>query len=102
MRMACADCGCVVEQGERAAVCGDDRGCCADIPVGNPPARAESGEARFEDVAPVVPVRDQTAALDRYRQLGFEVRAYGQLPTGRQQRPLAWHAVAGTPGRTFG
>jgi hypothetical protein len=31
----------------------------------------------FEDVAPVVPVRDLQAALDRYRQLGFEVRAYG-------------------------
>jgi hypothetical protein len=31
----------------------------------------------FEDVAPVVPVRDLHAALERYRQLGFEVRAYG-------------------------
>ena len=31
----------------------------------------------FEDVAPVVPVRDLQAALDRYHQLGFEVRAYG-------------------------
>jgi catechol 2,3-dioxygenase-like lactoylglutathione lyase family enzyme len=31
----------------------------------------------FEDVAPVVPVRDLQAALERYRQLGFEVRAYG-------------------------
>ena len=26
---------------------------------------------------PVVPVRDLQAALERYRQLGFEVRAYG-------------------------
>jgi hypothetical protein len=31
----------------------------------------------FEDVAPVVPARDLRAALERYRQLGFEVRAYG-------------------------
>ena len=31
----------------------------------------------FEDVAPVVPVRDLQVALVRYRQLGFEVRAYG-------------------------
>ena len=31
----------------------------------------------FKDVAPVVPVRDLQAALERYRRLGFEVRAYG-------------------------
>jgi hypothetical protein len=31
----------------------------------------------FKDVAPVVPVRDLQVALERYRQLGFEVRAYG-------------------------
>jgi hypothetical protein len=31
----------------------------------------------FEDVAPVVPVRDLQVALERYRRLGFEVRAYG-------------------------
>ncbi|MEG3633878.1 bleomycin resistance protein [Micromonospora palythoicola] len=31
---------------------------------------------RFERVAPVVPVRDLDAALDRYRRLGFTVRAY--------------------------
>jgi hypothetical protein len=31
----------------------------------------------FEDVAPVVPVLDLQAALERYRQLGFEVRALG-------------------------
>jgi catechol 2,3-dioxygenase-like lactoylglutathione lyase family enzyme len=31
----------------------------------------------FEDVAPVVPVRDLSAALERYRLLGFAVRAYG-------------------------
>ena len=31
----------------------------------------------FEDVVPVVPVRDLQAALERYRRLGFEVRAYG-------------------------
>jgi catechol 2,3-dioxygenase-like lactoylglutathione lyase family enzyme len=30
----------------------------------------------FESVAPIVPVRDLDAALDRYRRLGFAVRAY--------------------------
>ena len=36
-----------------------------------------SVSVEFEDVAPVVPVRDLQAALDRYRRLGFSVRAYG-------------------------
>jgi hypothetical protein len=31
----------------------------------------------FEDVTPVIPVMDLTAALERYRRLGFQVRAYG-------------------------
>ena len=31
----------------------------------------------FENVAPVVPVRDLQGALERYRQLVFDVRAYG-------------------------
>jgi hypothetical protein len=31
----------------------------------------------FERVVPVVPVTDLTAALERYRLLGFTVRAYG-------------------------
>lgn len=31
----------------------------------------------FERVAPVVPVRDLAAALERYRRLGFTVEAYG-------------------------
>jgi catechol 2,3-dioxygenase-like lactoylglutathione lyase family enzyme len=31
----------------------------------------------FDDVAPVLPVRDLEAALERYRLLGFRVRAYG-------------------------
>jgi catechol 2,3-dioxygenase-like lactoylglutathione lyase family enzyme len=30
----------------------------------------------FESIAPVLPVRDLDAALARYRNLGFEVRAY--------------------------
>jgi catechol 2,3-dioxygenase-like lactoylglutathione lyase family enzyme len=32
---------------------------------------------RFEDVAPVVPVRNLQEALERYRKLGFSVSAYG-------------------------
>jgi hypothetical protein len=31
----------------------------------------------FDEVAPVVPVRDLDAALERYRRLGFAVEAYG-------------------------
>lgn len=30
----------------------------------------------FEDAAPIIPVRDLDAALERYRRLGFEARAY--------------------------
>lgn len=33
-------------------------------------------EILFQDVAPVVPVRDLDVALDRYRRLGFAVRSY--------------------------
>lgn len=33
-------------------------------------------EIVFEDVAPVLPVRDLDAALERYRRLGFGARAY--------------------------
>ncbi|MEU1343829.1 VOC family protein [Streptomyces sp. NPDC005827] len=33
-------------------------------------------EVAFTGVAPVVPVRDLDAALDRYRRLGFTARAY--------------------------
>ncbi len=36
-----------------------------------------STEIFFENVVPVVPVRNLTAALDRYRRLGFAVRPYG-------------------------
>ena len=32
---------------------------------------------KMERVAPILPVRDVTKALDHYRQLGFTVRAYG-------------------------
>jgi hypothetical protein len=34
-------------------------------------------EVTMDRVAPILPVRDITAALAHYRQLGFEVRAYG-------------------------
>ncbi len=36
-----------------------------------------SDEVVFETVAPVIPVLDLAEALERYRTLGFEVRAYG-------------------------
>ncbi|MDG4785714.1 VOC family protein [Micromonospora sp. WMMD1102] len=35
-----------------------------------------AGPVTFDRVAPVVPVRDLDAALDRYRRLGFTVRPY--------------------------
>ena len=34
-------------------------------------------KVRMERVAPILPVRDVTAALAHYRQLGFDVQAYG-------------------------
>jgi catechol 2,3-dioxygenase-like lactoylglutathione lyase family enzyme len=34
-------------------------------------------EIGFDEVAPVIPVRDLDAALDRYRRLGFAVELYG-------------------------
>ena len=34
-------------------------------------------EVRLQRVAPILPVRDVTAALAHYRQLGFETHAYG-------------------------
>jgi catechol 2,3-dioxygenase-like lactoylglutathione lyase family enzyme len=33
-------------------------------------------DIRFDSVAPVIPVRDLDAALERYRRLGFTVHAY--------------------------
>ena len=36
-----------------------------------------SDDIVFEDVTPVIPVSDLAAALERYRRLGFKVRAYG-------------------------
>lgn len=33
MRIACADCGCVVDRGVRLALCADDRCCCSRLPV---------------------------------------------------------------------
>ncbi|MEV0616357.1 VOC family protein [Nonomuraea sp. NPDC050404] len=33
-------------------------------------------EVDFEEVAPVLPVRDLDASMERYRRLGFSVRAY--------------------------
>ncbi|HET7027189.1 MAG TPA: reverse transcriptase-like protein [Candidatus Limnocylindrales bacterium] len=43
--------------------------------------------ARFEEVAPILPVRDLDAALERYRRLGFEVsKADGAQRYGFAQR----------------
>ena len=44
MQMTCAECGCVVEQGRRVAVCADGNCCCAHLPVAMP--HASGGEAR--------------------------------------------------------
>jgi hypothetical protein len=51
--------------------------------------------ATFEDVAPVLPVRDLAVALERYRLMGFRVRAYGH-GTGlwiRRPGPRLFHFV---------
>ena len=39
-------------------------------------AKRVSSEVVFDDVAPVIPVRDLEAALERYRRLGFNARRY--------------------------
>jgi catechol 2,3-dioxygenase-like lactoylglutathione lyase family enzyme len=36
-----------------------------------------SADIAFDEVAPVIPVRDLDAGLDRYRRLGFDTQAYG-------------------------
>ena len=49
------------------------------MPLRPGPLACETGrmsEVAFTGVAPVVPVRDLDAALDRYRRLGFTARAY--------------------------
>jgi len=33
-------------------------------------------EIEFNSVSPIVPVQDLDVALDRYRKLGFDARAY--------------------------
>ena len=42
-----------------------------------PAERPGTAATVFEGVAPVLPVRDLAAALERYRRMGFTVRAYG-------------------------
>ena len=46
------------------------------MPLGSS-GRDVSADVVFQDVTPVVPVRDLAAALERYGRLGFSVRAYG-------------------------
>ena len=49
----------------------------------------------FEDVAPVIPVRHLGTALDRYRRLGFSVKAYGH-GTGYgfvERGPVSMHLI---------
>ena len=50
-------------------------------------------EVTFTAVAPVVPVRDLDAALDRYRRLGFAVRPYtgGQRYGFVDRGPVSLH-----------
>ncbi|MBV9582894.1 MAG: VOC family protein [Chloroflexi bacterium] len=51
----------------------------------------------FRSVAPVLPVRDVLAALERYRQLGFQTRPYLEAGTSSPDAPiygyLRWGAV---------
>jgi hypothetical protein len=39
---------------------------------------------KFASVAPVLPVRNVTRALERYRRLGFEGKAYGERAAGAE------------------
>jgi hypothetical protein len=42
VKIACAECGCVVDRGIRLAVCSDPECCCKDLPV------AEGVETRLK------------------------------------------------------
>lgn len=79
-------------------------------PQHSDPQHPGPGEARFEEVAPVVPVRDLGAALERYRRLGFRADAYdgpehyGFVRRGPVQLHLAeWeeHDPARTAGSVY-
>jgi hypothetical protein len=54
-------------------------------------------DVRFERVAPVLPVRNMRAALDRFARLGFRTRPYIELPLSPENDPiygyLVWDAV---------
>jgi uncharacterized glyoxalase superfamily protein PhnB len=53
-----------------------------------------AADVTMERAAPILPVRDVTAALDHYRKLGFEVRAFG--PPGERDPEygfVRWGAV---------
>jgi catechol 2,3-dioxygenase-like lactoylglutathione lyase family enzyme len=55
--------------------------------------------AAFESIAPILPVRDLDAALDRYRRLGFAVRAYpGPQRYGFADRDAVSLHLAESPG----
>jgi catechol 2,3-dioxygenase-like lactoylglutathione lyase family enzyme len=51
----------------------------------------------FQWVAPVLPVRDVRGALERYRRLGFQTRAYLEAGGSREEAPiygyLSWGPV---------
>ena len=50
-----------------------------------------SNDVVFVDVTPVIPVRDLRAALKRYQQLGFSVRAYGHGTGDTGTPPGVWY-----------
>jgi catechol 2,3-dioxygenase-like lactoylglutathione lyase family enzyme len=55
--------------------------------------------AAFEIAAPILPVRDLDAALDRYRRLGFAVRAFdGPERYGFVDRDTATMHLSESPG----
>jgi hypothetical protein len=52
--IACADCGCLVERGERVAVCDDPQCCCVSLPTRSsaPPDAADSKPPHADDILP--------------------------------------------------
>jgi hypothetical protein len=44
VKMACADCGCIVDGGVRVATCSDPNCCCRDVPM--PESQSEATEAK--------------------------------------------------------
>ena len=49
MKIACADCGCVVDRGNRVTTCGDAGCCCQHLPRLDPAGQADRQDSAVDD-----------------------------------------------------